>query len=55
MQETSTDSDKIINEQIQATLEFINKLEQGLKDDVSMFQSDDPFSPERIAALQQKS
>ncbi len=33
-QETSTDSDRLISEQIQGTLDFITKIENSLKDDM---------------------
>lgn len=44
-QEASTDSEKLIGEQIQGTLEFISKIEQSIKEDIQLFGSDDPFSP----------
>eukprot|EP00347_Sterkiella_histriomuscorum_P003556 403363838 len=61
IQEYSTDSDKIIGDQIQGTLDFISKLEQTIRDDLQTISSQsttantgngmigmsDPFSPER--------
>ncbi|CDW78393.1 kinesin motor domain containing protein [Stylonychia lemnae] len=46
-QEASADSDKFVSEQIQNTLDYIYKLEQQLKDDITTFDSDNPFQADR--------